>query len=68
MLARSVPPPGSVKHADAMQRPLAISGNQRCFCASLPCSRIVRAASELLTLITDASTQSIRAISSQITP
>ena len=36
MLPKSVPPPGSVRHAEAKHSPRAIAGSQRLFCASLP--------------------------------
>ena len=68
MFARSVPPPGSVRHAEQSTSPRAIGGSQRCFCSSLPQRRIELAASELATETTDATTQSARASSSQMIP
>ena len=67
-LPRSVPPPGSVRQAEVRTSPRAIGGSQRCFCASLPCRRSDPPTSELVTDTTDATTQSTRASSSQITP
>ena len=68
MFGRSVPPPGSVRQAEARQRPAAISGSQRSCCAGVPCFRIAVATSEFETDTTDAITQSIRASSSTRTP
>ncbi len=68
MLPRSVPPPVSVRHADVMHSPRAIGGSQRSFCAGVPKRRIEPATSELVTETTLATTQSTRAISSQISP
>ena len=48
------------------QRPAAISGSQRSFCASLPWRRIEVATSEFETDTTEAITQSMRASSSQM--
>ena len=67
-LARSVPPPGSVRQAEQSTSPAAMRGSQRSRCASLPWPRRVLASSEFETLTTDATTQSTRASSSQITP
>ena len=67
-LPRSVPPPGSVRQAEQSTSPAAIPGSQRSFWASLPARRIELATSEFETDTTEATTQSTRASSSQITP
>ena len=51
-----------------MISPRAIAGSQRSFWAFDPWRRIEPATSELVTETTDATTQSTRAISSQIRP
>jgi hypothetical protein len=68
MLARSVPAPGSVRHADVRISPRAMGGSQRCFWASLPCRRMDPPTSEFVTDTTEATTQSTRASSSHTTP
>ncbi len=66
--ARSLPPPGSVRAAAVSTDPSQIAGSQRSRWAPVPKRVIDPATSELVTETTDATTQSMRASSSQITP
>ena len=68
MAARSVPPLGSVRQADARIAPLASGGSHRWRCSGVPDRRIEPPTSELATDTADATTQSTRASSSQTTP
>ena len=61
-------PPGSVRQAEAGASPLASAGSQRSFWAPVPWRRTELATSEFATDTTEATTQSTRASSSQITP
>jgi hypothetical protein len=67
-LPRSVPPPGSVRQAEVSTSPAASRGSHVSFCASVPWRRIDPPTSEFVTETTDATTQSTRASSSQISP
>ena len=68
MAARSVPPSGSVRQADANISPLASGGSHRWHCSGVPNRRIELPTSELATDTAEATTQSTRASSSHTMP